>query len=100
MEGNIMVERSIYNKARRVKAWFNIKNMDNAITLVQYYPDYDYEDFTQFRRKLYSGKFREEKVNALFEQYDAWNIDDCINKILCPNPGLTKISIRNPKNIP
>lgn len=39
MEGNIMVERSIYNKARRVKAWFNIKNMDNAITLVQYYPD-------------------------------------------------------------
>ena len=40
-----MVERSIYNKARRVKAWFNIKNMDNAITLVEYYPDYDYEDF-------------------------------------------------------
>lgn len=57
--------------------------MDNAITLVEYYPDYDYDDF-----------------NVLFEQYDAWNIDDCINKILCPNPGLTNIQIRNPKNIP
>lgn len=78
-----MVERSIYNKARRVKAWFNIKNMDNAVALVEYYLDYDYEDF-----------------NVLFEQYDAWNIDDCINKILCPNPGLVKIPIRNPKNIP
>lgn len=78
-----MVERSIYNKARRVKAWFNIKNMDNAVALVEYYPDYDYDDF-----------------NVLFEQYDAWNIDDCINKILCPNPGLVKIPIRNPKNIP
>lgn len=78
-----MVERSIYNKARRVKAWFNIKNMDNAVALVEYYPDYDYDDF-----------------NVLFEQYAAWNIDDCINKILCPNPGLMKISIRNPKNIP
>lgn len=83
MEGNIMVERSIYNKARRVKAWFNIKNMDNAITLVEYYPDYSYEDF-----------------NVLFEQYDAWDIDSIVDKILCPNPGLTKISIRNPKNIP
>ena len=78
-----MVERSIYNKARRVKAWFNIKNMDDAITLVQYYPDYSYEDF-----------------NVLFEQYDAWDIDSIVDKILCPNPGLTKISIRNPKNIP
>lgn len=78
-----MVERSIYNKARRVMAWFNIKNMDNAITLVEYYPDYDYDDF-----------------NVLFEQYDAWNIDSIIDRILCPNPGLTKISIRNPKNIP
>lgn len=83
MEGNNMVDSNTMRKARRVMAWFNIKNMDNAITLVEYYPDYDYEDF-----------------NALFEQYDAWNIDDCINKILCPNPGLTKISIRNPKNIP
>lgn len=79
----IMVDSNTMRKARRVKAWFNIKNMDNAVALVEYYPDYDYEDF-----------------NALFEQYDAWNIDDCINKILCPNPGLTKISIRNPKNIP
>lgn len=40
-----MVERSTYNKARRVKAWFNIKNMDNAVALVEYYPDYDYDDF-------------------------------------------------------
>lgn len=80
---NLMVDGNTMRKARRVKAWFNIKNMDNAITLVQYYPDYDYEDF-----------------NALFEQYDAWNIDDCINKILCPNPGLTNIHINNPKNIP
>lgn len=78
-----MVERSIYNKARRVKAWFNIKNMDNAVALVQYYPDYDYEDF-----------------NALFEQYNMWDIDDTIAKILCPNPGLTNIQIRNPNNIP
>lgn len=71
-----MVERSIYNKARRVKAWFNIKNMDNAITLVQYYPDYSYEDF-----------------NVLFEQYDAWDIDSIVDKILCPNPGLTNIPV-------
>lgn len=78
-----MVERSIYNKARRVKAWFNIKNMDNAITLVQYYPDYDYDDF-----------------NNLFKHYNMWDVDSTIAKILCPNPGLTKISIRNPKNIP
>lgn len=83
MEGNIMVERSIYNKARRVKAWFNIKNMNNAVALVEYYPDYNYDDYKQ-----------------LFEQYNMWDIDDTINKLLCPNPGLTKISIRNPKNIP
>lgn len=83
MEGNIMVERSIYNKARRVKAWFNIKNMDNAITLVQYYPDYDYEDF-----------------NNLFKHYNMWDIDSTIAKLLCPNPGLTNIHINNPKNIP
>ena len=68
-----MVDSNTMRKARRVMAWFNIKNMDNAITLVEYYPDYDYDDF-----------------NVLFEQYDAWNIDDCINKILCPNPGFTK----------
>ena len=76
MEGNNMVDNNTMRKARRVMAWFNIKNMDNAITLVEYYPDYDYDDF-----------------NVLFEQYDAWNIDDCINKILCPNPGLTNIPV-------
>ena len=83
MEGNIMVERSIYNKARRVKAWFNIKNMDNAIALVEYYPDYDYDDF-----------------NNLFKHYNMWDVDSIIDKILCPNPGLTNIHINNPKNIP
>ena len=83
MEGNIMVERSIYNKARRVKAWFNIKNMDNAITLAEYYPNYDYNDFEQ-----------------LFEPFHTWDIDSIVDKILCPNPGLTNIHINNPKNIP
>lgn len=78
-----MVERSIYNKARRVKAWFNIKNMDNAITLVQYYPDYDYDDF-----------------NNLFKHYNMWDIDSTIAKLLCPNPGLTNIHINNPTSIP
>lgn len=76
MEGNIMVERSIYNKARRVKAWFNIKNMDNAIALVEYYPDYDYDDF-----------------NNLFKHYNMWDVDSTIDKILCPNPGLTNIPV-------
>ena len=78
-----MVERSIYNKARRVKAWFNIKNMDNAIALVEYYPNYDYNDFEQ-----------------LFEPFHTWDIDSIIDKILCPNPGLTNIHINNPNNIP
>lgn len=78
-----MVDRNTYNKARRVKAWFNIKNMDNAVALVEYYPNYDYNDFEQ-----------------LFEPFHTWDIDSIIDKILCPNPGLTKISIRNPKNIP
>ena len=45
MEGNNMVDSNTMRKARRVMAWFNIKNMDNAITLVEYYPDYDYDDF-------------------------------------------------------
>lgn len=72
-----MVERSIYNKARRVKAWFNIKNMDNAVALVEYYPDY-----------------------SLFEPFHTWDIDSIIDKILCSNPGLTNIHINNPKNIP
>lgn len=79
----IMVDGNTMRKARRVKAWFNIKNMDDAITLVQYYPDYDYNDFEQ-----------------LFEPFHTWDIDSIVAKILCPNPGLTKISIRNPKNIP
>lgn len=34
MEGNNMVDSNTMRKARRVMAWFNIKNMDNAITLV------------------------------------------------------------------
>lgn len=83
MEGNNMVDSNTMRKARRVKAWFNIKNMDNAIALVEYYPDYDYDDF-----------------NNLFKHYNMWDVDSTIDKILCPNPGLTKISIRNPKNIP
>lgn len=83
MEGNIMVDRNTYNKARRVKAWFNIKNMDNAVALVEYYPDYDYDDF-----------------NNLFKHYNMWDVDSTIDKILCPNPGLTNIHINNPKNIP
>lgn len=83
MEGNIMVERSIYNKARRVKAWFNIKNMDNAVALVEYYPNYSYEDYY-----------------SLFEPFHTWDIDSIIDKILCSNPGLTNIHINNPKNIP
>lgn len=78
-----MVDRNTYNKARRVKAWFNIKNMDNAVALVEYYPNYDYNDFEQ-----------------LFEPFHTWDIDSIVDKILCPNPGLMKISIRNPKNIP
>lgn len=83
MEENNMVNKNEISKARRVKAWFNIKNMDNAITLVEYYPNYDYNDFEQ-----------------LFEPFHTWDIDSIVDKILCPNPGLTKISIRNPKNIP
>ncbi|MFY1728143.1 hypothetical protein ACJ8LE_01850 [Bifidobacterium breve] len=79
----IMVDGNTMRKARRVKAWFNIKNMDNAVALVQYYPDYNYDDFKQ-----------------LFEQYYIYDVDNEINKLLCPNPGLTKIPIQNPKNIP
>lgn len=80
---NLMVDGNTMRKARRVQAWFNIKNMDNAITLVQYYPDYDYDDF-----------------NNLFKHYNMWDIDSTIAKLLCPNPGLTNIHINNPKNIP
>ena len=83
MEGNNMVDSNTMRKARRVMAWFNIKNMDNAVALIEYYPDYDYNDFEQ-----------------LFEPFHTWDIDSIVDKILCPNPGLTKISIRDPKNIP
>lgn len=83
MEGNNMVDSNTMRKARRVMAWFNIKNMDNAVALIEYYPDYSYEDYY-----------------SLFEPFHTWDIDSIIDKILCPNPGLTKISIRNPKNIP
>lgn len=72
----IMVDSNTMRKARRVKAWFNIKNMDNAVALVEYYPDYDYEDF-----------------NALFEPFHTWDIDSIVDKILCPNPGLTNIPV-------
>lgn len=78
-----MVDSNTMRKARRVKAWFNIKNMDNAVALIQYYPNYDYNDFEQ-----------------LFEPFHTWDIDSIVDKILCPNPGLMKISIRNPNNIP
>lgn len=78
-----MVDSNTMRKARRVKAWFNIKNMDNAVALVEYYPDYDYDDF-----------------NNLFKHYNMWDVDSTIGKILCPNPGLTNIHINNPKNIP
>lgn len=79
----IMVDGNTMRKARRVMAWFNIKNMDNAVALIEYYPDYSYEDYY-----------------SLFEPFHTWDIDSIVDKILCPNPGLTKISIRNPKNIP
>lgn len=83
MEGNNMVDSNTMRKARRVMAWFNIKNMDNAVALVEYYPDYSYEDYY-----------------SLFEPFHTWGIDSIIDKILCPNPGLTNIHINNPKNIP
>ena len=78
-----MVDSNTMRKARRVMAWFNIKNMDNAVALIQYFPNYNYDDYDQ-----------------LFEQYNIWDVDDCIEKLLCPNPGLTNIHINNPKNIP
>ena len=63
--------------------WFEIKDIDNAVALIQYYPNYDYNDFEQ-----------------LFEPFHTWDIDSIVDKILCPNPGLVNIPIRNPKNIP
>lgn len=83
MEGNNMVDSNTMRKARRLMEWFEIKDIDNAVALIQYYPNYDYNDFEQ-----------------LFEPFHTWDIDSIVDKILCPNPGLMKISIRNPKNIP
>lgn len=83
MGENNMVNKNEISKARRLMEWFEIKDLDNAVALIQYYPNYDYNDFEQ-----------------LFEPFHTWNIDSIIDKILCPNPGLMKISIRNPKNIP
>lgn len=78
-----MVNKNEISKARRLMEWFEIKDINNAVALIQYYPNYDYNDFEQ-----------------LFEPFHTWDIDSIVDKILCPNPGLTKISIRNPKNIP
>lgn len=83
MGENNMVNKNEISKARRLMEWFEIKDIDNAVALIQYYPNYDYNDFEQ-----------------LFEPFHTWDIDSIVDKILCPNPGLTKISIRNPKNIP
>lgn len=78
-----MVNKNEISKARRLMEWFEIKDIDNAVALIQYYPNYDYNDFEQ-----------------LFEPFHTWDIDSIIDKILCPNPGLTNIHINNPKNIP
>lgn len=78
-----MVNKNEISKARRLMEWFEIKYIDNAVALIQYYPNYDYNDFEQ-----------------LFEPFHTWDIDSIVDKILCPNPGLAKISIRNPNNIP
>ena len=83
MGENNMVNKNEISKARRLMEWFEIKDINNAVALIQYYPNYDYNDFEQ-----------------LFEPFHTWDIDSIVDKILCPNPGLTKISIRNPKNIP
>lgn len=78
-----MVNKNEISKARRLMEWFEIKDIDNAVALIQYYPNYDYNDFEQ-----------------LFEPFHTWDIDSIVDKILCPNPGLIKIPIRNPKNNP
>lgn len=83
MEGNNMVDGNTMRKARRLMEWFEIKDIDNAVALIQYYSNYDYNDFEQ-----------------LFEPFHTWDIDSIVAKILCPNPGLTNIHINNPKNIP
>lgn len=78
-----MVNKNEISKARRLMEWFEIKDIDNAVALIQYYPNYDYNDFEQ-----------------LFEPFHTWDIDSIVDKILCSNPGLIKIPIHNPKNIP
>lgn len=83
MGENNMVNKNEISKARRLMEWFEIKDIDNAVALIQYYPNYDYNDFEQ-----------------LFEPFHTWDIDSIVDKILCPNPGLTNIHINNPKNIP
>lgn len=83
MGENNMVNKNEISKARRLMEWFEIKDIDNAVALIQYYPNYDYNDFEQ-----------------LFEPFHTWDIDSIVDKILCPNPGLVNIPIRNPKNIP
>lgn len=76
MGENNMVNKNEISKARRLMEWFEIKDIDNAVALIQYYPNYDYNDFEQ-----------------LFEPFHTWNIDSIIDKILCPNPGLTNIPV-------
>ena len=71
-----MVNKNEISKARRLMEWFEIKDIDNAVALIQYYPNYDYNDFEQ-----------------LFEPFHTWDIDSIIDKILCPNPGLTNIPV-------
>lgn len=78
-----MVDSNTMRKARRLMEWFEIKDIDDAVALIQYYSNYDYNDFEQ-----------------LFEPFHTRDIDSIIDKILCPNPGLVNIPIRNPKNIP
>ncbi len=71
-----MVNKNEISKARRLMEWFEIKDIDNAVALIQYYPNYDYNDFEQ-----------------LFEPFHTWDIDSIVDKILCPNPGLTNIPV-------
>lgn len=71
-----MVNKNEISKARRLMEWFEIKDINNAVALIQYYPNYDYNDFEQ-----------------LFEPFHTWDIDSIVDKILCPNPGLTNIPV-------
>lgn len=76
MGENNMVNKNEISKARRLMEWFEIKDINNAVALIQYYPNYDYNDFEQ-----------------LFEPFHTWDIDSIVDKILCPNPGLTNIPV-------